>query len=114
MVSHINIQYVYRYYTAAILYGLPELEKYCLEWYQYNLMLNKRNHRMLQEIDVKLMKEIIIYALHFILQVLNLFKASGLAFDNINERKSFLTLTFAFFKLKWIFIICLLTGYFSS
>ena len=60
MVSHINIQYVYRYYTAAILYGLPELEKYCLEWYQYNLMLNKRNHRMLQEIDVKLMKEIII------------------------------------------------------
>ena len=63
MVSHINIQYVYRYYTAAILYGLPELEKYCLEWYQYNLMLNKRNHRMLQEIDVKLMKEIIIYYL---------------------------------------------------
>ena len=60
MVSHINIQYVYRYYTAAILYGLPELEKYCLEWYQYNLMLNKRNHRMLQEIDVKLMKEIVI------------------------------------------------------
>ena len=42
---------------------LPELEKYCLEWYQYNLMLNKRNHRMLQEIDVKLMKEIIIYYL---------------------------------------------------
>ena len=34
--------------------------------------------------------------------------------DLINERKSFLTLTFAFFKLKWIFIICLLTGYFSS
>ena len=63
MVSHINIQYVYRYYTAAILYGLPELEKYCLEWYQYNLMLNKRNHRMLQEIDVKLMKEIIIHYL---------------------------------------------------
>ena len=59
MVSHINIQYVYRYYTAAILYGLPDLEKHCLEWYQYNLMLNKRNHRMLQEIDVKLMKEII-------------------------------------------------------
>ena len=33
---------------------------------------------------------------------------------NNDKRKSFLILTFAFFKLKWIFIICLLTGYFFS
>ena len=76
-------------------------------------MLNKRNHRMLQEIDVKLMKEIIIYALHFILQVWICSRLVGQRLNN-NKRKSFLTLTFAFFKLKWIFIICLLTGYFSS
>jgi hypothetical protein len=46
MISCINIEYVARYYEASITYGLPQLEKYCLEWYQYNLMLNKKNHRM--------------------------------------------------------------------
>ena len=53
MISCINIKYVNRYYEASITYGLPELEKYCLEWYQYNFMLNKKNHRMQSDSNFK-------------------------------------------------------------
>ena len=62
MTSFINVGFVYQYYQAAIVYGLPDLERQCLEWYQFNLMQRRPQHakcRMLRDIDPTLMQRII-------------------------------------------------------
>lgn len=39
MISYLNSSTVTSYYTAAITYGLPELEKGCVQWLEHNLMI---------------------------------------------------------------------------
>ena len=40
MLSFLNSSTVTSYYTAAVTYGLPELEKGCVQWLEHNLMID--------------------------------------------------------------------------
>jgi hypothetical protein len=45
MISYLNATTVTSYYTAAITYGLPDVEKGCIQWLENNLMIETVNNK---------------------------------------------------------------------
>lgn len=58
MISYLNATTVTSYYTAAITYGLPDVEKGCIQWLENNLMI-ETSGEILRGIDVTLMGRLI-------------------------------------------------------
>lgn len=58
MLSFLNSSTVTSYYTAAITYGLPELEKGCVQWLEHNLMIDTPTE-ILRGIEASLMTRLI-------------------------------------------------------